>query len=309
MQNLIDLRNYPVHSTIDILLKDKTTKRNIVWATDSYEALGIGYEKSSQLSKELLFAEDYSDVIQPRILKAAEEQQNRTRNKGEVFTPAWLCCQMNNYLDEEWFGRPDVFCRMDNQNWVTTEERIAFPEGKTWQQYVDSRRMEITCGEAPFIVSRYDTSTGDVILPLKHRIGLLDRKLRVVGENAADEEEWLKWALRAVQSVYGYEFQGDNLLIARINVLMTYTDYLEEQLSRQATKQELNKVANVIAWNIWQMDGLKGTVPHVVENDQPSQLSLFETDNEAVEVEVPCRIYDWRKDKSLEYNSLRRDNR
>ena len=305
MQSFIDLRAYPVHSTIALLLKDKTTKQNIVWATGSYEALGPGYEKGSPISKELLFAEDYSNVIQPRILKAVEEQQTRTRNKGEVFTPAWLCCQMNNYLDDEWFGRENIFFSVKDKDWTPSEGRIDFPEDKDWKAYVDSRRLEITCGEAPFIVSRYDVSTGDV-LPLQKRVGLLDRKLRVVNENAESEEEWIKWAIRSVQSIYGYEFQGDNLLIARINVLMTFTDYLEDRFARRATAKELNKVANIIAWNFWQMDGLKGTVPHVATEEAPPQLSLFASENEAMKVEVPCRIYDWRKDKSLEYNTLRR---
>ncbi len=305
MPDLINLRNYPIHSTLGKLLEDKTTKQNIVWATSSYEDLGEGYSKPSQITEDLLFAEDYSNVIQPRILKSQGEQQSRTRNKGEVFTPAWLCCQMNNHLDEEWFGRPDVFNTMEGQTWATREEAIMFPKGKTWQEYVDSRRLEITCGEAPFIVSRYDTATGALILPPKRRVGLLDRKLRIVNENTTSEEEWLKWAIRAAQSVYGYEYQGDNLLIARINVLMTFTDYLEERLYRKASNAELDKVANIIAWNFWQMDGLSGLVPHVVETTKPSQMSLFVEDNEEVELEVPCRIYDWRKDKSLDFNEMR----
>lgn len=85
--------------------------------------------------------------------------------------------------------------------------------------------MEITCGEAPYLVSRYDAATGELILPPLRRIGLLDRKLRVVNENAASYEEWIKWVLRAFQSCYGFEYQGDNLLIARINLMMSFYDY------------------------------------------------------------------------------------
>ena len=96
---------------------------------------------------------------------------------------------MNNHLDEEWFGRKDVFNQELDKSWKTKEETISLPEGKTWQQYVDSRRLEITCGEAPYIVSRYDASTGEMIEPLKKRIGLLDRKLRIVNENSGDYEE------------------------------------------------------------------------------------------------------------------------
>lgn len=308
MPDLIDLKAYPVYSTIDMLLKDKTTKRNIVWATSSYEDLGEGYEAESQITLDLLFSEGYANVIQPRILKAQDEQQNRTRNKGEVFTPAWLCCQMNNYLDEEWFGRPDVFNKMDGQNWAVNEDPIVFPKGKTWQQYVDSRRLEITCGEAPYIVSRYDTANGNLILPLIRRIGLLDRKLRIVNENTNTEEEWIKWAVRAVQSVYGYEYQGDNLLIARINVLMTFTDYLEERLNRYATNSELNKVSNIISWNFWQMDGLTGNVPKAAIATHQPQLSLFDNgkNNADIVTSIPCRVFDWRKERSLFYNDMLR---
>lgn len=67
--------------------------------------------------------------------------------------------------------------------------------------------LEITCGEAPFLVSRYDVETGEAI-PVPERIGLLDRKLRVVNENVQTEEEWLKWAFREFWATYGYEFQG-----------------------------------------------------------------------------------------------------
>ena len=47
-------------------------------------------------------------------------------------------------------------------------------------------------------------------IPINCRIGILDRKLRVVNENTDTEEDWMNWCIRAFQSVYGYEFQGDN---------------------------------------------------------------------------------------------------
>jgi hypothetical protein len=62
------------------------------------------------------------------------------------------------------------------------------------------------------LVSRYDTVTGKPI-PIERRIGLLDRKIRVASENTTTCEEWLRWTLRAFQSVYAYEFQGDNNLV------------------------------------------------------------------------------------------------
>lgn len=100
--------------------------------------------------------------------------------------------------------------------------RIDFDNtGKTWKEYVDAKRLEISCGEAPYIVSFYDAVSGKEI-PLSNRIGLLDRKLRVVNENATSDEDWNIWALRALESVYGYEFQGDNLILARINVFASF---------------------------------------------------------------------------------------
>ena len=70
-----------------------------------------------------------------------------------------------------------------DSTWTVSEGKIELPKNKKWQHYVDSRRLEITCGEAPYLVSRYDVSTGELIVPPIRRIGILDRKLRIVGEN------------------------------------------------------------------------------------------------------------------------------
>ena len=112
---------------------------------------------------------------------------------AEVFTPSWICNAQNNLIDEAWFGRKDVFNRElttpDGQHtWKVNEAKITFPEGKTWKDYVHDIRMEITCGEAPYLVSRYDTTTG-CFIPVDRRIGLLDRKLRIISENTATSGE------------------------------------------------------------------------------------------------------------------------
>lgn len=52
----------------------------------------------------------------------------------------------------------------------------------TWKSYVKYTRLEMTCGEALYLVSRYDNTTGEYF-SVRQRVGLLDRKLRVVGEN------------------------------------------------------------------------------------------------------------------------------
>lgn len=313
MKSLIDINSYPVNIVLSSLLKDKTTKKNIIFATNAYSDNDI--DEHTQITIDVLKGLNPT-VIQPRVTKSLEQQAQRTRKKAEVFTPSWICNKMNNHCDEEWFGRANVFNTELEQDWVVNESPIAFTDTLTWQKYVDSKRLEITCGEAPYIVSRYDASTGDII-PIQRRIGILDRKLRVVAENTDNEDEWLKWAYRAFQSVYGYEFQGDNLLIARINLLVTFVDYMSAKLNRVPTKAELNKITNIIVWNIWQMDGISGTIPFgkPIEHEDYQQLSLFDfvvsdtaqMDNKQ-ESDVYCRIYDWRSNKSVEYRKLREGN-
>ena len=304
--NLIDLSSYPVNVVLDSLLKDKSTKKNIIFATNAYtESNSIIGERTAITSK-LLKGFD-ACVIQPRVSKSLEQQAIRTRKKAEVFTPSWICNKMNNHCDEEWFGRPNVFNIEDGQSWIPTEKPINFNNQKDWQKYVDSKRLEITCGEAPYIVSRYDSSTGELI-EIRNRIGILDRKLRVINENTKTEADWFKWVIRAYQSVYGYEFQGDNLLIARINLLVTFVDYMQDRWNRVPTDAELKKVTNIIVWNIWQMDGITGTVPFGKPVEEYQQMSFFDfvegnTDDEK-EV-VDCRIYDWRSNESIIYKSVK----
>ena len=307
----IKTNEWPVKDVLSLLLTDRSTKKNIIFATDSYEDLGSDYGAKNQITEQLLTV-DGRCLIQPRVLKSTDEQLLRTRKKAEVFTPSWVCCLMNNHIDEAWFDRPDVFGRLEEQEWTPAEDPIEMPKRKRWQAYVDSRRLEITCGEAPYLVSRYDMATGEII-QLKERIGILDRKLRIVNENTATEDEWLEWALRAYQSVYGYEYQGDNLLVARINLLLTYIDYLQDRWNRKPTEDELAEIAKVISWNIWQMDGLKGTIPMGALYEQYHQFNIFDLfsmDAEASEEEPeeynPCRIYDWRGlNKSIEFNAFK----
>lgn len=209
---------------LKILLIDKTTKKYIRWATDNYASLGEDYGAGVEIKPEFITGV-YTNVIQPRVSKSQVEQIKRTRDKAEVFTPCWICNAQNNLVDDAWFGRNNVFNTGNGDSWKGTDGVIDFPNDKTWQQYVDARRLEISCGEAPYLVSRYNTVTGEPI-QIKNRIGILDRKLRIVSENTQTEEEWFKWTIRAFQSTYGYEYQGDNVLLARENLLFTFEDYM-----------------------------------------------------------------------------------
>ncbi len=302
---LINLQEYPVRYVLSDLLRDKTTRQNIMFATDAYADSGITHR--TPITVDLLLGMD-ALALQPRVLKSLEEQSQRTRNKAEVFTPSWICNKMNNNCDNVWFGKENVFNTEKEQGWITTIGKVEFPKRKRWQQYIDSKRLEITCGEAPYLVSRYDTTTGEII-PVGDRIGILDRKMRIVGENTSSEATWLNWTYRAFQSVYGYEFQGDNLLIARINLLLTFTDYLKNRWHREPTIKEVKKLTNIIVWNLWQMDGITGTVPYGKPKTTIQQQSLFFDYEQGINDMEPetldCKIHDWRGQRTITYKHIR----
>ncbi len=299
-ESLIDLNSYPIKDMLPYLLQDKTTKENILLATDTYSSEGSDVFSTDQITPELLEKIE----LQPRAFKSANEQNERTRAKAEVFTPSWLCNKMNNYCDAEWFGKEGVFNTETEQGWRVNSNPVKFPEGKTWKDYVESKRLEITCGEAAYLVSRYDTATGEII-PVNERIGLLDRKIRVINENVSTEDEWIEWAKKAYQSIYGYEFQGDNLLIARINLLNTFVDYYIDRWNKEPLKKDVKAITNIIVWNIWQMDGLTGAIPFRQATEETAQFNIFEMVVDEKQENYNCRIYDWKANKSIEFNSIK----
>lgn len=303
---------------LNIMLLDRTTRKNILWATTDYEFLGTGYEELSEILPDAITGIN-DTIIQPRITKTQNTRIDRTKNKAEVFTPSWLCNKQNNLVDAQWFGRPDVFNVELNTGWETITSVISFDGTKgDWKKYVDAQRLEISCGEAPYLVSRYDTVTGERI-PLWERIGLLDRKMRIVHENASSTAEWLTWSQRAFESVYGYEYQGDSLLLARENLLYAYMEYYCAEFGQMPKIAQLRKIARIISWNLWQMDGLKGVVPGSCKPENINQLVFFDLDfSDAGLPACPgcarndihrhtgiyCKIMDWRSKRSYPYITM-----
>lgn len=298
-----DSKNIDIHedyllkkdNLLDILLQDKTTSKNILWATDSYEANGEYFAPDAPITADLVTGK-FGKLIQPRAVKSKEEQLIRTRDKAEVFTPLHIVDQMNRACDTK---------RIDKRN---------------WQKYVALLKLEITCGEAPFIVSRYDpVSDKQELVPLDKRVGFLDRKLSFVSKYCDTKEEWIKWAKIAFQSSYGYEWQGDNLLIARENLLYSFIDYYQDKF-KEMPRIELQKaIAEIIAWNIFQMDGLKYVIPMSCKTEQVTikgAETLFGKEDDQV-VEKPCagcenktaknhngtyvRIMNWKEDKVIRF--------
>ncbi len=296
-----------------ILLLDQTTKKNIIWGTSDYEHKGHLFEAKSEIKLNLITGKN-DKLIQPRVNKNEIDKKRRVRDKAEVFTPSWACNHQINLVDNSWFTKSNNFNFELNNSWKINDKKIVFPDGKTWMDYVTDTRIEITCGEAPYVVSRYDTVTGEFI-EVNSRIGLLDRKMRVINENVINDESWIHWSKKAYESIYGYEWQGDNLLIARENLLYSFLDYYEYRFNSQPSIDLIKSIAEIISWNFWQMDGLKGVIPYSCDNHQVFQVSLFgdEITKECVGCKsqniekhngIYCQIMDWKKKKKLKFVNI-----
>lgn len=299
---------------LSILLKDRSSGKNIIWATDNYADKGEAYDSQQPIMVNLITGR-LGKVIRPRIDKSKKEQQHRIKDKAEVFTPSWICNNQNNLVDNAWFEKENVFNTENGKTWIVNKNKIEFPNGKTWQDYVLANRMEISCGEAPYLVSRYDTVTGEWI-DVGNRIGILDRKLRVINENVEHEDEWVDWAFKAYKATYAFEWQGDSLLIARENMLFTFIDYYIDRFNHYPIREYLLEIAKILSWNVFQMDGLKFVIPNSCKPIPKRQLSLFEDDEQTEPCEgclkgnnerhtgIYCKVMDWETKRSKKFISL-----
>ena len=289
-------------SLVAMLLADRSSGAFIRWACNAYTTHGESYAADQEIYPHQVH------LIQERTRKTQEEQRDRTKKSAEVFTPAWLCNAMINARDAVYFGREEVFNRMEAPSWTPTRKTIDFPTTASgrrlaWERYIDARCLEITCGEAPFLVSRYDAADGRPI-PLAERIGILDRKLRIIGEHTCTAEDWFHWAKRALESAYAYEYQGDSLFLARLNLFLSISEYHRHLWKRPLNRHQQEEVARILSWNLWQMDGLTATTPFVTKQGKPED-SLF--DFYAITAERrPLRslIRDWRGKKTIRFSEL-----
>ena len=263
---------------LKILLKDRTTKKNIVWATHSYELLGKGFAPSDRITPSRVTG-TYANLIQPRSEKSKYEQKDRTKIRAEVFTPTWLVEKQNGYVEAEL-------------------------EALDLEDYIQARWLEITCGEAPYMVTRYDTVTGEEI-PLSERVGFVDRKLQRISREVSDEATFYELVKEAYRASYGYEYQGDSLLLARENLLATFEDYFLAKTGNQPRLEQKKEIATIISYNVFQMDGLKKISPYSATQEQFQQLSLFSDELEVQEVEESkTQIKDWKKNKMIGFERL-----
>ena len=253
---------YSKHNNVGLFdfsepLKPEPLALTIAWATT------VGDRDAT----DCITPEDFS-AIRRRAVKTREEQRVRTKDKAEVFTPTWICNLQNSLIDD--VIEPALFNTLDNENqrWEATASPVAFPETYSggWLRDVAERRLEAACGEAPYLVSPYNTVTGKKIPVLNEdgrypRIGFLDRKLRVINENVDSFDTWFSCVQVAYSSIYGYEWQGDNLLLARLNLLNTFRDYFSARWNKLPSIEEEFVILDIISKNLWQMDGLRNVFP------------------------------------------------
>lgn len=286
---------------LDILLTDRTTKKYILWGTDSYMDYGKGFGPKDRIKPELVTG-SYGKLIQPRAAKELEEQRRRTKEKAEVFTPLHVVKDMNILVDKS-----DI--RAINKN--------------NWQEYVKQLKLEIACGEAPFIVTRYNpTAHTGRLIKIEHRVGFLDKKLHVVSKYCHKPKEWFFWTKETFKTSYGYEWQGDNILIARENLLYTFIDYYVDKFKRRPSLPMQHEIAEIISWNIFQMDGLKYVIPMSCKHINrviPGELTLFGETPDIIEKDEceGCKynrhdkhngkyvkIMDWEENKTIMFVEL-----
>lgn len=244
---------------LDILLIDRTTsttrtKRNIIWANENYIHYGFkDYSAKAQIKPDLVTG-NRGQLIMPRALKSRELQKKRTKSKAEVFTPPWIIKKQNDKVDKD-YQTDDL------------------------ETYVNRTWLEITCGEAPYMASRYNMETGEII-PFRERVGFVDRKLKRINDEVEDKAEWQRLVEEAFKSSYGFEWSGDSLLLARENLLYTYRDYYYAKWSEEPLYGLFEDIAEIISYNVFQMDGLKYIIPlsEKKEKKVEQQLSLFDED-------------------------------
>ena len=186
------------------------------------------------------------DEVMPRYMKAAEDQKSRTASKAEVFTPYEIIKKMNDQVQGDFGG--------------------------SIGEYIKRTVLEVTCGEAPFLTTRYDAASGEEI-PIENRTGLLDRKLACIPD-VIGKDGYVECATAALKAVYGYELQSDSLFLARRNLLMTTIEHYENVWKTEPSYETVLNWASIISYNIIWMDGRYNCVPNT---DIPATVMNWET--------------------------------
>ena len=251
---------------LTLFLGDRTTGKNIYMANGG----GIGEEEFYRpvtLEKTKQFKHRWE--------KSKKEQLERRRNKADVYTPYACVKKMTDLL----WNDPEV-------------------------RKLSATSLEITCGEAPFITTLRDMQDGRLI-PVGERVGILDRKLAIADRLSETDGDFLPAAFLALSSVYGYDYQGDNLFFARCNVLTCFLEAYERRYKEEASAEVIAKAADIISWNFWQMDGVSCCLPVYGQNGADLwKCKTKKAKEEWLKGMTPCIIKDWQMGETVEFRSL-----
>ncbi|MGS5450251.1 hypothetical protein ACVD45_03720 [Staphylococcus aureus] len=155
------------------------------------------------------------------------------------------------------------------------------------------------------MTTRYDMETGQII-PIKYRAGFIDRKLKKINANIKNRLEWQNLVIKAYKSSYGFEWNGDSLLLARENSLYTFRDFYISKWHEEPSYELFLKIAEIISYNIFQMDGLKYIIPlsDQVKSFNQLKMTLFDDEvppvNKKLKQGIKVKIMNWETNK-LEY--------
>lgn len=265
---------------LELLLTDRTTAQNIIWANDDYKKYGQEYDALKQIKPELI-TKNMGHIIMSRSLKTRQLQKERTKSKAEVFTPLLVVKMQNDEIDKN-YKKDDL------------------------EIYIKRKWLEITCGEAPYMTTRYDMQTGDFI-PVQNRVGFVDRKLERINKEVQNKALWQKFVEFAYKSSYGFEWNGDSLLLARENLLYTYRDYYVEKWCEKPSINDFKEIARIISYNIFQMDGLKNIIPMSEKKIEVKEEGILRGLEDYKETKwaikgIKVKIMNWETDKMEEFD-------
>ncbi len=85
-------------SILDLLLKDHTTGRNILWATESYGALGMGWQATDEITPMRLVCDR----------EKAENRRKKCLRRRHPRPSARVCTHHSVIFNGLWHGRNDA---------------------------------------------------------------------------------------------------------------------------------------------------------------------------------------------------------
>lgn len=289
---------------LNILLFDRSSSRDLVWGTSMYKLHGDLYKEDSYITPKLISGK-MKNLIKPKISKKQSDM-----DRVKLIFDSWRFNVDNDNKHNFKFDCNNVF----------GEEVESCFNDEEWKNSISKKILVMECGEATCFVNRYNLEAKEVIEPFKRK-GILDKRLSSINQNVDDEKEWYDMVLVAYKSIYGFDYRGDNVLLARENLLHDFVDNYKYKFDKYPSEDKLIEIAKIASWNIWQMDALKFVIPFSCINikKEDFQLSIFEDENDALSGNwcmgcrfddfkrhngTYCKIKDWDTNKIIKFVNL-----